>query len=541
MSRTILYTVTPGDPHRRLVEFKAQFPVSEDGTARLALSLWRPGRYENANYAANIQRIAFEQDGVVLSWTKEEPNIWAVHNVHAGVLQVSYTYYTNHLDAGGCWLDQDQLYLNPVNCFLFNPDHLDLGFTVRFNIPEHFEIACQLDHGNICQIEADSFDELADSPVICSPHLIHRSFVMEECEFHIWIHGKPQFDLGRFEADHRAFIAAQVEDFGSMPCEAYHFMYQIPAVRAYHGVEHKNSTVIVLGPDTDSGSEGFYFDLIGIASHELYHAWNVKRLRPAAYSPYNFLKSIPCELGYIYEGVTTYMGDKYLWLCGVLSSEAYAKKLAARVQRYLHNPGRHHHSLAASSADTWVDGYVAGIPWRKVSIYNEGALVALMIDARIQALTNGEKNIADWMRLLMDRFGEHSTGYQRADLERALEDICPWNWHSWFDQYIYDTIDYMQELEEALGQMGWKIHLANAEKPLEHLWGAQCDSKGKITEVWPGSPADHCGLWRGDQIEEVSDSAIEVSKAQSATRLKQHLPHGEHSYFPVVQIIRAGN
>ena len=114
-------------------------------------------------------------------------------------------------------------------------------------------------------------------------------------------------------ADHVAFTRAQLSYFGSFPVPSYHFLYLFPDRDVRHGVEHEDSTVIALGPAERVRSKEGYMEIIGIASHELYHAWNVKRIRPAEWMPYDFANACPSELGYIAEGVTTYMGDLFLF------------------------------------------------------------------------------------------------------------------------------------------------------------------------------------------------------------------------------------
>ena len=129
--------------------------------------------------------------------------------------------------------------------------------------------------------------------------------------------------------------------------------------------------------------DAVYPDLLGVSSHELYHTWNVKAIRPIELFPYDFTKENYSELGYLCEGVTTYMGDLFLFKSNVFSEEEYFNELNQQLQKHFDNPGRFNYSVAASSFDTWLDGYVPGVPNRKVSIYTEGCLIALVCDLMI--------------------------------------------------------------------------------------------------------------------------------------------------------------
>ena len=151
-------------------------------------------------------------------------------------------------------------------------------------------------------------------------------------------------------------------------------------------------------------------EILGIASHELYHAWNVKRIRPAEWTPYDFTGACPSELGYVAEGVTTYMGDLFLFESGIVDLKGWCGLMTKLLERHLNNPGRLNMSVAASSYDTWLDGYRLGVPGRKGSIYVEGAVLAFLCDTRIMERTGGKASLSNAMRLLWERYGQPRIG-----------------------------------------------------------------------------------------------------------------------------------
>ncbi|NBP75696.1 MAG: M61 family peptidase, partial [Crocinitomicaceae bacterium] len=262
--------------------------------------------------------------------------------------------------------------MNPVNCFLYAEGKEQFPISLELNIPKNYTIASSLVQENNFLL-AENFDELADSPFICSENLEKQTYSVADTNFHIWFNNQLNIPWERVIDDFRSFTKKQIEDFGEFPVSEYHFLIQSLPYLAYHGVEHLKSTVITIGPSHELFEER-YDELLGVSSHELYHVWNVKSIRPKDLLPYDYKKENYSELGYIYEGITTYLGDLYLLKSGVFSLENYLKELSKQFQKHFDNPGRFTYSVAQSSYDTWLDGYVPGVPGRKVSIYTEGCL-----------------------------------------------------------------------------------------------------------------------------------------------------------------------
>src|SRR5437762_8327636 len=167
--------------------------------------------------------------------------------------------------------------------------------------------------------------------------------------------------------------------------------------------------------------EEFYVDFIGVVSHELFHVWNVKTIRPAEMTPYDYTKENYSRLGFVYEGVTTYYGDLFLVRSGVYSISQFFAELNVRIQKHFDNYGRFNLSVADSSFDTWLDGYTPGIPNRKTSIYDEGCLIALMTDLLIRRYTQNKKSLDDVMKTLYFDFAKLHHGYAEHDYTKVVE------------------------------------------------------------------------------------------------------------------------
>jgi len=352
----------------------------KSGYIDLVLPSWRPGRYQIADYAKNLRNLqAVGPRNKPLAVEKLTSNCWRVQCTGAQKIKVTYQYFAYQLDAGSSLIDDQQWYLNPINLLVYVKERLSDPCKVKLDVPKKYIIASGLPLNRYGKLEARNYHQLADAPIIASPHLKHWQFCIEEVDFHLWFMGKHKLNKAETLKHFAAFAREQIETMGSFPESDYHFLYQFPAKSIYHGVEHANSTVIALGPGLRIRQDR-YTDFLGVSSHELFHAWNILKIRPQSLLPYDFSQPHYFKEGYVAEGITTYYGDLFLVRSGVFDQQQYFKELDRLFKRHFENFGRDHSSLVESSWDLWLDGYGGGAPDRKVSIYTKGALVALLLD-----------------------------------------------------------------------------------------------------------------------------------------------------------------
>ena len=501
MQERIFYTIDCDNSQQHFIKIKVQFPVDENKTI-IHLPSWRPGRYELGNFAKNIKNFkVFNDQNKAINFHKINKDSWEISSNETKYIKIEYQYYANELNAGSSYFDEQQLYVNPVNCFLYAEGKEQFPISLELNIPENYTIASSLVQENNFLL-AENFDELADSPFICSENLEKQTYSVADTNFHIWFNNQLNIPWERVIDDFRNFTKKQIEDFGEFPVSEYHFLIQSLPYLAYHGVEHLKSTVITLGPSYDL-FENRYDELLGVSSHELYHVWNVKSIRPKELLPYNFKKENYSELGYIYEGITTYLGDLYLLKSGVFSLENYLRELSAQFQKHFDNPGRFAYSVAQSSYDTWLDGYVPGVPGRKVSIYTEGCLLAFVMDAKIRKATNNKRGIEEVMKRLYYNFAQNNKGYTEKDFIDQLENICGYSFQDFFNDYVHGTTPYETILLEALDFIGLELIQTPSNSYSEANLGMKTVHQANhllISAIYPGSPADMAGLSLGDEL-----------------------------------------
>ncbi len=485
--------------------FTVELRCSTEGQTTLVLQLpnWRPGRYELANYARNVVQFeATTPQGRVLRYQKISRLEWELQTEGQQEVVVTYSYYANQPDAGACWVDDDLFYVNPVNCLMYTTAARYQPCRLELLLQPGEHAACGLPHENGLLLARD-FDELVDSPILASAHLKHHAFQCEGVSYYLWFYGVNDVPWQQLENDFRAFTLPQHKMMGELPVTAFHYLNLILPFRFYHGVEHRNSTVIALGPaDEVFGSQ--YKELLGVSSHELFHTWNVKFIQPAPFKPYDYSRENYSPLGYVYEGFTTYYGDLFLYRGGVFNWESYSHEVNVYLKRHFDNYGRNNHSLHESSIDTWVDGYGGpAAPNRRVSIYAEGMLNALCLDLEIRKSSANQHSLDDLMRLLYAD-AKDGRSYNESDLLRHLHQLTGIDFNPFFELHYRNPISLEDVLPKKLQWIGCTLETKSADDPLEAFCGVRgIDQNGKrtVTAIAPSSPAALAGL----MVEDILD------------------------------------
>lgn len=455
----MLYRISIADPAQHFIQLAFTIPNIHQDQIEVQLPAWRPGRYELQNFAKNIRLFdVTDDDGNAVAWQKITKDRWLIHTTGIKQVTITYQYYANQPDAGACYVDQHYLYINPVHCCMYVEGRMDEVYTLEFNLPEDYQIASQMPAAGHHKLTAPSFDYLADSPLFASATLEHHTISIGTTTVHFWFQGKHPFDIDRLKADTKAYTLTQTNIFGELPCTDYHFLYLIHPTPARHGVEHLDSTVIAMGQLTDQTVEEYYQDLLAISSHELFHLWNIKRIRPVEMWPYDFTRENYSTLGYVYEGVTTYYGDLMLKQSGVWNWEQYAASFNSDLKRHIDNPGRFNYSVAQSSWDTWLDGYVPGIPGRKVSIYIEGMIAALIADLIIIKNSQCAHSLHQVMHDLYHECYLKHKGYDENTYKSLLEKYAGCSFDDYFQKLIHGKGQQEHWLNEALSWAGCQLN-----------------------------------------------------------------------------------
>ncbi|HRG57627.1 MAG TPA: PDZ domain-containing protein [Bacteroidia bacterium] len=506
------YKISFNQPNRHYIDIECNIENIALPHVEIQLPSWRPGRYELGNFAKNIQKFeVFNSKNEALSFKKITKDKWHINTNGDSVVKIVYTYYAAELNAGSTWLDENQLYVNPINCLLYFEQKIDEPCRLEIIVPSNYKIAGALnvletiskENNKIIKAIANDYHCLVDTPFICSDSLQHNLFVLDGVEFNIWFQGECKPDWAKVIGDFFIFINEQFVLFKSFPTERYHFIIQVLPYQFYHGVEHADSTVIAIGPSYNLMRKELYDELLGVSSHELFHTWNVKNIRPKEMMPYKYNTENYATTGYIYEGITTYYGDLMLYRSGIFSDADYFRTLTQQIQKHLDNHGRFNYSVAQSSFDTWLDGYVPGVPNRKVSIYTEGCLLAFMADALIRKQTNNKASLDDVMLTLYNDFGKNKVGYTAHDYQTIIENVTGQNWNNFFFQLVDGVKPFNDLLTECLDYFGLELSIVASKKPYESFLGFKTTEQNNETivqSIFPNSLAENAGLCVKDKI-----------------------------------------
>src|SRR5947209_1268341 len=362
----IHYSISWRDDSEHLFDIAIRFVAPHD-QPRLILPSWRPGKYQLQNFAANVRE-----------WTpnlsKLAPNVWCADVRSGDAVEVGYRYWGGVLDAGSSYLDRSEAYFNGSNLFMW-VDGLRSDECV-LTIDTDRPIACQLPREGK-DLRARNYDHLIDSPAIAGPFSV-ESFEESGASIDFMSIG---CDTARVVEPMRGIVREQAAVFGGLPLREYKFL--IHGGDRWHGVEHEDSCSMLV----KRGAPDFDEHFLSLASHEFFHVWNVKRMMPAAFAPYDYTTPTPTRLLWAMEGITSYYGDLSLARSGYWSEQRYLRHLAHEIEMLESSHARTHLSLSQTSFDGWVHDatrlHDRGNAW--YSFYTKGEIVSALLDLTLRS------------------------------------------------------------------------------------------------------------------------------------------------------------
>ncbi len=433
--KPIRYSIVPLSPEDHLFEVTCTIDAPDPDGQCLALAAWTPGSYMLREYARHVRHIEARSGSTVAGLAKLDKHTWRVQPV-AGPLSVTMQVYAWDLSVRGAHLDAGHGFFNGACVFLRVIGQASRACTLDIRPPagaayRHWRVATSMAPGGAKPhgfglYKAADHDELIDHPVQMGTFTLGR-FVAAGVPHEIAITGRHQADLPRLERDLQTICEAQIAFFGR-PAPMRRYVFLVMAVgEGYGGLEHRASTALLCGrddlpmADRSDGSAG-YRGFLGLVSHEYFHTWNVKRIRPAAFMPFDLGAENYTALLWAFEGFTSYYDDLMLVRTGLLSREQYLETLARTLTALRRTPARTRQSVAESSFDAWIKYYRQdeSAPDTVVSYYGKGSLIALAIDLALREETGGRRSLDDVMRLLWQRHGLAGIGVPEDGIERAV-------------------------------------------------------------------------------------------------------------------------
>lgn len=512
------YTLSWTHPNEHLFDVTLRFVAPEDDPL-LWLPAWRPGRYLVQNFAANVREWS-------ANLRKVGTSSWRAAGRAGEEVTVSYRYYAGVLDAGSSFLDDAEAYVNGSNLFLcvdllrHEPARLTLDRpSVETQLPRD-------EHG---VFHARDYDHLIDSPLIASDALTRHAFDESGARIHLIVRG--DLDFTRYLEPLQRVVRAQAALFGGLPLDDYKFL--VHAGERWHGVEHEaSSSLIVKRAAMLAGDEDDRF--LSLCSHEFFHLWNVKRIVPAAFTPYDYLHETPTRLLWAMEGITSYYGDLALVRAGVWDEARYVEHLQEEIETLENAAGRHHLSLAQASFDGWLQEpaqmHDKANAW--VSFYNKGEIVAALLDLSIRSTT--AQSLDDVVRLLWREYGQTRRGLEEDGVQRAVAAIASEELaRDFFARYVDGTepLPY----EELLGRAAVAFGSARGDELSLGAKLKSTDGRLMIESVTRDGSAMAAGLLPGDEL--IAVDGTRVAADADVERVFASFPQADA--VPVV-VARAG-
>ncbi len=522
------YRIAVRDPHAHLFEVTCTVDAPAADGQRFRLPAWIPGSYLIREFARHFVGVRAECAGQPVAITKEAKDTWRAAPC-AGPLAVIADVYAYDLSVRAAYLDGARAYFNGSSVFLCPEGREAAACRVEIVEPEGgpgWRVATTLPADGASQwgfgvYRAADYDELIDHPVEISD-FAHASFEAGGAVHDVAIAGRHDADLGRLTADLARICRFHVELFDGPGARAPfdRYLFQVLAVgEGYGGLEHRASTSLVCAR-RDLPRRGIakvtddYRSFLGLASHEYFHAWNVKRIKPAAFVPYDLAREGYTRQLWAFEGLTSYYDDLALVRSGVIDAGSYLELVGRTITGVLRTPGRHVQSVADSSFDAWIKYYRQdeNTPNAVVSYYAKGALVGLALDL---LLRREGAALDDVMRALWQRYGRTGVGVPEHGIASIASEVAGRDLADFFARHVDGLED--PPLADLLASFGVTMRLRAADGPRDRggtageprgddpprvTLGVKIAGSGeaKLQHAFRGGPAARAGLSGGDVI-----------------------------------------
>ncbi len=525
----IAFTVAMPRPHTHLFDVDVSIKRGPTATAPaeelLVLPVWTPGSYLIREFERHVQDFeAKDAAGQPLKWEKINKNTWRVVTNGSRDWHATYRVYANELSVRTSELNSSHAYWNSANLLMYLEGFLASPSTVRVIAPDVWKVATGLPGvaGQRNTFRAENFDVLYDAPFEVS-NFKTIVFNVKGVPHRIVIDGEGNYDPERMRRDVQKIVETQVELMsGEIPYRDYTFILHLRS-NAGGGLEHANSTslgyprfgfTIQRGDRATSAAplqseqpQRDYRGFLSLVSHEFFHLWNVKRIRPDALGPFDYTKENYTKLLWVAEGITDYYADLTLRRAGLITEGEFISATARAIQSLQNTPGRLVQTVEESSFDSWVKYYRQDENSinSQISYYDKGAILGLLLDLEIRKRSNGAKSLDDALRYLYTEFFKKNRNYTPEEFQKAAELAAGGSLEEFFAKYVRgkDELNYNAALE-AVGLRLETAVLGPTGQPAQRVYfGAdvrQEEDRLMVTRVYAGSPAYDQGLNTGDQI-----------------------------------------
>lgn len=553
MSPPIRYRIVPSDPAAHLFTVTCSIADPNPAGQVVRMPTWIPGSYLIREFARNVVSLHAESAGKPVPVAKIAKDAWRCEPC-AEPLCLTYEVYAWDLSVRAAHLDEQHAYFNAPSVFIYAEGKAERACEVEIVPPEgeryrDWRVATSMRRADAQPYDfgryaADNYDELADHPVEMSAFTLVQ-FEAGGARHDIAISGRHRCDTERLARDLRRLTQWHIDLFGNAPeskAPFDHYTFIVLVVgEGYGGLEHRASTTLLCARDTlptpeRTGVDDDYRTFLGLASHEYFHSWNVKRIKPAAFTPYDLTQENYTRLLWAFEGFTSYYDDLALVRSGLISMADYLEIVGKNISTVLRTNGRLKQSVAEASFDAWIKYYRPdeNAPNALVSYYVKGSLVALALDLKLRR--DSQVSLDEVMRALWIAHGQSGIGVPENGVQRIADCVSGLDLADFFARYVDGTEDL--PLAELLACVGIDIHFRAAEnqadkggKPsktentIKPALGARITpgNEARLTHIYAGGAAHRAGLSAGDVV--IAADGLRVT-GNLETMLARRKPEG---------------
>jgi predicted metalloprotease with PDZ domain len=522
----IRYVISFPAPQTHYLEVEGLVPVGGQPHVELMMPVWTPGSYMVREFARHVEGFAARDgQGRSLQVEKTRKNRWRVSTGKATSVIIKYRLYAHEMSVRTNWVDDRFALINGAATFITLVERAARPHEVRLVLPPDWKRTMTglptAGDGQPHHYRSPDFDTLVDSPIVAGNPAVHGFQVEGKEHYLVNIGDTGSWDGERAAGDLEKIVREVFKLWRELPYDKYLFLNVV--TEAGGALEHKNSTVL-MSSRWSTTTRPAYLTWLSQACHELFHAWNVKRLRPIELGPFDYENENYTESLWIAEGFTDYYGDLLLERAGISSRAEYLQALSSTIESVQATPGRLVQAVNRASFDAWIKYYRPDENSANTSIsyYTKGTVLAFLLDAKIRRGTGGARNLDDLMRLAYRRYSGPK-GYTPEDFKVLVEEVMgsPRGVREWFASAVESAIelDYL----EALDWFGLQF-LETSLGPRPSLGATTRNDTGRliVTQVARDSPASVAGLSVDDEILAIGD--VRVRPSQLEGRLAQYQP-----------------
>lgn len=514
---SVNYILSMPDPSSHFFEVQIKLSGLKDKHLELIMPVWRPGRYFIFDFASGVQEFkATGKRGRMLRWRKTDKCKWDIQTGSNCDVTVFYKVYANEFALRTRGLDELHAFVNCATVFLYPKKYRHNRLKLKVLPFNDWHVTTGLENfknkKNI--FLSPDYDYLADCPLEIGNQKDY-SFDVEGIEHVFSIFGDAEYDIEKIKTDLALIIKKNYEFWGSVPYSRYVFITHCTP-NSGGGTEHLNSTIIGVKPDAFL-DENSYKNFLRLVSHEFFHTWNVKQLRPKGITPYDYTKENYLEELWIAEGSTSYYDSLMLCRTGQLQHEDILKEITKTIEDDRKRPGNLIQSLAESSFDAWVKFWKGTQQsyGSETDYYKKGADVSLILDLEIRQCSNNKHSLDDVFKTMYKKF-PLGKGYTNSDFIKVCSKFAGIKLNGFFDNYLYGTKPI--EWEKFLSYAGLELQVEKEFLPVIGIVLNDAEGRAVIVDILQDSLAEKAGFKSGDEIIAVEGVKADFSAADKSLK-----------------------